>query len=67
MDAIDDRLLTIDEVAAILRKPRGTLYHWRQTGRGPRGFRNGRTLAFRKSDVDAWIAAQVEADGDNAA
>jgi hypothetical protein len=33
---------TIEDVAALLRKPKGTLYQWRYIGYGPRAFRIGR-------------------------
>jgi excisionase family DNA binding protein len=38
-----------------------TLYDLRSQGRGPRGFRVGRELRFRVSEVDSWLA-QMEAD-----
>ncbi len=34
-----------------------TLYDLRSKGRGPRGFRVGRELRFRRSEVDAWLFA----------
>ena len=39
-----------------------TLYDLRSQGRGPRGFRLGRELRFRVSEVDAWLARLEEAD-----
>lgn len=38
-----------------------TPYDLRYQGRGPRGFRVGRELRFRVSELDAWIA-RMEAD-----
>jgi predicted DNA-binding transcriptional regulator AlpA len=38
-----------------------TLYDLRSQGRGPRGFRVGRELRFRVSEIDSWLA-QMEAD-----
>ena len=38
------------------------LYDLRSQGRGPRGFRVGRELRFRVSEVDAWLARLEEAD-----
>jgi len=40
-----------------------TLYDLRSKGRGPRGFRVGRELRFRRSEVDAWLARLEAADG----
>lgn len=53
-----ESLMTLDEVAAYLRVPKETVYHWRKHGEGPRGFRTGRYVRFRRSDVDAWLETQ---------
>lgn len=37
------------------------LFDLRQTGRGPVGFRVGRHLRFRTSEVDVWLARLVRA------
>jgi excisionase family DNA binding protein len=54
-------VLTLSQLAAQLGVSVQTLYHLRSQGRGPRGFRVGRELRFRVSEVDAWLA-QLEAD-----
>lgn len=51
----DDELLTTAEVGQILRKPVGTLRQWRHRSFGPKGFRLGGTVVYRRSAVDAWI------------
>lgn len=56
-----DGLLTTSEAAALLRKPAGTLRYWRHLGTGPRSARLGRTVVYRRDDIDAWVAAQFEA------
>lgn len=48
-------LLTIEEVAGLLRKPVVTLYDWRHKGKGPKAIMVGRTLRYRPSDVEAWL------------
>jgi excisionase family DNA binding protein len=50
-----DELLTIDEVAAMLKVPVGTLRKWRSAGSGPEGFRIGKYIRFRRSSVDRFI------------
>ena len=50
-----ERLLTCDEVATYLRVPLATIYAWRYRGEGPQGFRVGRYLRFRQTDVEAWV------------
>ena len=54
-------LLTVPEVAAMLRKPEGTLRYWRAVNRGPKSFKSGSTVVYRRSDVEAWLRAQEDA------
>lgn len=44
--------------------PVATVYNWRSTGYGPRGFRVGKHLRYRLADVEAWEDAQVAAEDD---
>lgn len=55
-----DPLLTVDEVAAWLRKPKATLYAWRTRGQGPRGIKVGGDLRYRRSDVNAYLDAMTD-------
>jgi excisionase family DNA binding protein len=61
-DAIEP-VLTLSELAAVLSVSVQTLYDLRSKGRGPRGFRVGRELRFRRSEVDSWLARLEAADG----
>jgi len=54
-------VITLSQLATQLGVSVQTLYDLRCQGRGPRGFRVGRELRFRVSEVDAWLA-QLEAD-----
>jgi predicted DNA-binding transcriptional regulator AlpA len=60
-DVEDDDLLTTAEVVAITRAPASTVRYWRHVGTGPRSFRLGRRVVYRRRDVLAWIA-QCEGD-----
>ena len=51
----DDTLLTIKEVAAIVRAPEGTVRYWRFMGTGPRSIKVGKRVCFWKSDVLQWL------------
>jgi predicted DNA-binding transcriptional regulator AlpA len=62
-----DELLTISEVAAIVRAPLATLRYWRHLGTGPRSFRLGRRVVYRVGDLRAWIDAQADASDAGAA
>ena len=57
-----DAVLSLSELAARLRVSVQTIYDLRSQGRGPRGFRVGRELRFRVSEIDAWLARMEEAD-----
>lgn len=57
-----DRLLTIDEVAALTRVSPHTVRYWRKTGHGPHSFRLGRRVVFAEADVQAWLLRRRDAD-----
>jgi excisionase family DNA binding protein len=57
-----DDLLTTAEVAAVTRAPVSTVRYWRHLGRGPRGFRIGRRVLYRREEVLRWLAEQENAD-----
>ena len=55
-------LLTITEAAELLRTPVATLRYWRHRNIGPRSFRLGRCVLYRRDDLHAWIDAQHRQD-----
>ena len=54
----NDELLTIGEVADIVRVPIATLRYWRHLGTGPPSFRIGRGVRYWRSEVSAWLRGQ---------
>ena len=56
-------LLTISEAAELLRAPVATLRYWRHLGTGPRCFRVGRRVLYRRVDLNAWVDARHDEDG----
>ena len=52
-------LLTITEAAELLRAPVATLRYWRHLGTGPRSFRLGRRVLYRRDDLQAWVEEQL--------
>ena len=58
-----DELLTISEVAAIVRAPIATMRYWRHLGTGPRSFRVGRGVRYWRGDVTDWLRQQSRDDG----
>lgn len=49
-----DELLTTEEVAAYFRTVPATCRYWRSIGKGPRSFKVGKRVLYRRSDVEAW-------------
>ena len=58
-----ETVLSISELAACLHVSVQTIYDLRSQGRGPRGFRIGRELRFRRSEIDAWLSRLEAGDG----
>ena len=54
---LSEPLLTADEVAALLRVPRSTVYELTRTRRLPH-IKVGRRTLFVRVDLDAWVVAQ---------
>jgi excisionase family DNA binding protein len=57
---LPDRLLTVQDLAEYLGVPATTLYQWRYRREGPLGFRVGRHIRYRLTDVTEWIERQIE-------
>jgi excisionase family DNA binding protein len=57
---MEDRMLTLPQVAERLQVPLSTLYSWRYQGQGPPAYRMGRSVRVRESELEAWIQAQAE-------
>jgi excisionase family DNA binding protein len=57
-----ESILSLSELADRLGVTAQTIYDLRSQGRGPHGFRLGRQLKFRTSEVDAWLRRLEEAD-----
>lgn len=55
-------LLNLPEASQFTRVPEATLRYWRSQGTGPPSFKLGRRIFYRKADVDAWLAEQMNAD-----
>jgi excisionase family DNA binding protein len=51
------RLLTANELASELGVGTQTLAQWRWQGAGPAFIKVGRLVRYRRTDVDAWLAA----------
>jgi excisionase family DNA binding protein len=59
-DVANERLMTIADLSMMLCVPIDTLYGWRHRGEGPRGYRVGRHVRYRRSSVEAWLEDQAD-------
>jgi len=59
----DDPLLTPAEAGAVLRKPVATLTDWRYRRYGPDYVRMGRSIYYRLSALDRWVATHTVSPG----
>ena len=51
-------LVTQQQLANELQVSIRTLERWRKDGTGPAFIRVGRSLRYRRSDIDAWLTQQ---------
>lgn len=51
----ENRLISGEQLAALLQVNPGTIRKWRCTGRGPKPVKFERMVRYRASDVEAWI------------
>ena len=54
-------LLSAQDLADFLHVPIATIYAWRYRGEGPPGFRVGRHLRYRWTDIQRWLDQRLEA------
>jgi hypothetical protein len=59
----EPELLTITEAADLVRAHVATPRYWRHLGTGPRSFRLGRRVLYRRDDLRSWIDAQHDGGG----
>ncbi len=55
-------LLSAQDLAQFLHVPIATIYAWRYRRQGPPGFRVGRHLRYRQSDLERWITKQLDGE-----
>jgi excisionase family DNA binding protein len=51
---MDDRWLSVEEIAEYLGVSKDTIYAW-VTGKGMPGHKVGRFWKFKKDETDAWV------------
>lgn len=57
-DGVVERLWTLDDLAAFLRVPKDTIRTWSKHGEGPKGYKVGRHVRFKASDVERWLESR---------
>lgn len=56
-----DQWLSPRDLAEMFGLPVRTVYSWRTRGEGPMGYRVGKHIRFRRSDVELWLAERADA------
>ena len=56
-------LLFGEEVSEITRIPIATLRFYRHAGKGPKSFKLGNRVVYKREDVLDWIESQYQAEG----
>lgn len=55
-----DEWLSLEQIAEELQVPLRTLYNQRSKGDGVKGYKIGRHVRVRRSDLNAWIERQAD-------
>jgi excisionase family DNA binding protein len=55
-----DEILTTDELAALLKVPKATVYRWTSDGSGPPFYKIGRHNRWKRSEVLAWFDSRQD-------
>jgi excisionase family DNA binding protein len=59
---VEHENMTTVEVAELVRTPIETVRYWRHVGKGPRSFKVGRRVLYKRSDVQDWLEEQYQHD-----
>lgn len=57
-----DEWLSLERISEELNVPVRTIYAWRSQGVGPRGYRVGRHVRVKRSDLNAWLEQHADAE-----
>jgi excisionase family DNA binding protein len=57
---IHEQLMSTEDLSAFLGVPVKTIYQWRTRGDGPRGYRVGKHVRYRREDVEQWLERQAD-------
>ncbi len=60
---MNDKLLTVPEVAEMTRLPEATIRWFRHVGKGPRSAKLGRRVVYKESEVMEWIEREFSVQG----
>ncbi|MEU5978829.1 helix-turn-helix domain-containing protein [Streptomyces sp. NPDC047315] len=55
---LPNQYLDTDDIAAIFKVPKETVYQWRKKHIGPPGFRVGKYVRYDPAAVRAWVTHQ---------
>ena len=56
----DEEYLTTSDLAHLTHSTQAAVHQMRARGEGPRGFKIGNKILFRRDDIEQWIATRRE-------
>jgi predicted DNA-binding transcriptional regulator AlpA len=57
-----NEILYKKELSEEYRIPLATLNWWRHAGQGPRSFKIGNKVCYKRADIEAWVESQYQAE-----
>jgi excisionase family DNA binding protein len=60
---MSDSLLSVNDLATYLGVPMATVYAWNSRGIGPKRYRLGKHVRYRRTDVAEWLDQQAAPTG----
>ena len=58
--------MTSKEAGTYLRTSDAVLQQWRYLGKGPKYYKLGRKVLYKRADLDAWVESQAVTPGASA-
>jgi excisionase family DNA binding protein len=58
-----DKWLSLEDIAEELGVPVRSVYAWRSMGVAPKGYKIGKHIRVKRSDLDAWLEQRADQPG----
>jgi helix-turn-helix protein len=51
-------VITTEELAVLAHTTRNTVRYWKHIGKGPKAFKLGKRIVYRREDGETWVNEQ---------